>query len=154
MACQTNFFFRIEMGPTIFENWVMEIENWVMRIANPNSPLYSDQVEDECGFWGLSCESFEAFVYCVCSLSLSLSDSCTENVAAWRCRKSHQWAIWFQHARHQTCPTQKKTLQSVQVWYQPKTLWRLSQKRDPTMLESMSFREIVRTFFLRVFGFL
>ena len=39
MACQTNFFLRIEMGPTIFENWVMETENWVMRIDEPNSPL-------------------------------------------------------------------------------------------------------------------
>ena len=44
--------------------------------------LYSDQVEDECGFWGLSCEPFEAFVYCMRSLSLSISDSCSENVAA------------------------------------------------------------------------
>ena len=35
-----------------------------------------------------------------------------------------------------------------------KILQRLSQKRAPTMLESKSFREIVRTFFLRVFGFL
>ena len=39
MACQTNFFLRIEMGPTIFENWVMETENWVMRIDKPNGPL-------------------------------------------------------------------------------------------------------------------
>ena len=39
MACQTNFFLRIEMGPTIFENWVMETKNWVMRIDEPNGPL-------------------------------------------------------------------------------------------------------------------
>ena len=51
-------------------------------------------------------------------------------------------------------PNIKKTLQRVPVWYRPKTLRRLSQKRAPTMLESMSFREIVRTFFLRDFGFL
>ena len=40
-------FLRIEMGPTIFENWVMETENWVMRIANPNSPLVTslDKIE-------------------------------------------------------------------------------------------------------------
>ena len=40
LAKQT-FFFRIEMGPTIFENWVMEIENWVTRIDEPNGPLVS-----------------------------------------------------------------------------------------------------------------
>ena len=56
-----------------------------------------------------------------------------------------KWAIRFQHACHQTCPIQKKTLQRVPVWYWPKTLRRLSQKKAPTMLESMSFREIVRT---------
>ena len=39
MACQANFFFRIEMSLTIFENWVMEIENWVMRIDEPNGLL-------------------------------------------------------------------------------------------------------------------
>ena len=38
MTCQTNFFLRIEMGSTIFENWVMKIENWVMRIDDPNGP--------------------------------------------------------------------------------------------------------------------
>ena len=38
MACQTNFFLRIEMGPIIFENWVMETENWVMGIDEPNGP--------------------------------------------------------------------------------------------------------------------
>ena len=38
LAKQT-FFFRIEMGPTIFENWFMEIENWEMRIDEPNGPL-------------------------------------------------------------------------------------------------------------------
>ena len=48
----------------------------------------------------------------------------------------------------------KKTLQRVPVWYRPKTLRKLSQKRAPTMFESISFREIMRTFFLRVFGFL
>ena len=31
-------FLRIEMGPTIFENWVMETENWVLRIDEPNDP--------------------------------------------------------------------------------------------------------------------
>ena len=71
----------------------------------------------------------------------------------WWCRKNHQWATRFQHAWYQTCPTQKKTLQRVPVWYRPKTLWRLSQKRAPTMLESMSFREIVRTFSWGSLGF-
>ena len=41
MAYQTNFFLRIEMCPTIFENWVMKIENWVMRIDDSNGPLAS-----------------------------------------------------------------------------------------------------------------
>ena len=31
---------------------------------------------------------------------------------------------------------------------------KVNQKRAPTMLESINFKEIVRTFFLRVFGFL
>ena len=38
MACQTNFFLRIVMGPTIFENWIIETENLVMRIDEPNGP--------------------------------------------------------------------------------------------------------------------
>ena len=36
LAKQT--FLRIEMGLTIFENWVMETRNWVMRIGEPNDP--------------------------------------------------------------------------------------------------------------------
>ena len=35
--------------------------------------------------------------------------------------------------------------QKAQVGYRPKTLQRLSQKRALTMLESLSFIEIVRT---------
>ena len=41
MTCQTNFFFRIEMGPTIFDNWVMEIEWWeLMNQTVPNIPYH------------------------------------------------------------------------------------------------------------------
>ena len=56
----------------------------------------------------------------------------------------------------ETTPAQQKekTSQRAPVWYWPKTLQKLSQKRASTMLESMSFREIVLTFFLSVFGFL
>ena len=38
----------------------------------------------------------------------------------------------------------RRTNPRALVGYQPKTLRKLSQKRAPIMLESMSFREIVR----------
>ena len=38
-----------------------------------------------------------------------------------------------------------RTNQRASMGYRPKTLRRLSQKRAPTMLESLCFREIVRT---------
>ena len=39
----------------------------------------------------------------------------------------------------------RRTNQRVPVGYQPKTFRRFSQKRAPTLLESMSLREIMRT---------
>ena len=46
----------------------------------------------------------------------------------------------------------KGTNQRALVGYRPKTLRRLSQKRAPAMLESMSFREIMLTFVREGFG--
>ena len=47
---------------------------------------------------------------------------------------------------------ERRTNQRASVGYWPKTLWKLSHKRAPTMLESMGFREIVRTFVKEGFG--
>ena len=47
---------------------------------------------------------------------------------------------------------ERRTNQRASVGYWPKTLWKLSHKRAPTMLESMSFREIVHTFVKEGFG--
>ena len=39
----------------------------------------------------------------------------------------------------------RRTNQKALVGYPPKTLWKLSQKKAPKMLKSLSFREIVHT---------
>ena len=54
MTCQTNFFFRIEMGPTIFENWVIETKNWVMRIDKPNGPLVVVKRQYQVRIWSFT----------------------------------------------------------------------------------------------------
>ena len=46
----------------------------------------------------------------------------------------------------------RRTNQTAPVGYRSKTLRRLSQKKALTMLESMSFKEIVRTFVREGFG--
>ena len=51
-------------------------------------------------------------------------------------------------------PNTKKDLTESTGMVPAKDPSKVSYKRAATMLESLSFREIVRTFFLRVFGFL